>query len=103
MEAKDTVIKPEVRVGWDVDTLLNDQAEISFKAGMEEGRNFETHRILYRRGVGDGRREVVEWMLGNFSIMDSYDLLKTPVEPIVCFSLWISKNEWQDQLKEWGL
>ncbi len=108
MEAKDTVMKDVTPVGLlqnqnELDGLLREQAEISFKAGREEGFTLAKvtdpvllskteHEELNRRAKAflddvrlSGIKEVVEWIEWKG------------------FKHTVLDDVWQAQLKEWGI
>ena len=111
MEAKDTVMKvtktvmddyshtEKYEVGdmdnpitvkereWDLDRLLEAQAEISFKAGREEENTQAYHVGLYD-GLLRGRREVAEWL-------EEQNLTTSGL------IAHIKLLDWQAKLKEW--
>ncbi len=102
IEAKDTVMKgkqlDEFAVTWAIgdkdDVLLNEsvleaQAEISFKAGQEDViLESKMGTLTVSSLLNKGRREVVEWIKEN-----AYN--KSP--------MMIKTLEWQAKLKEWGI
>ena len=79
--------------------LLKTQAEISFKAGQKEGRK-EMFLAGDSNGYLRGIREVVEWVgkhaTESIAVKDSDTSQEMNIRAI-------SENEWQDELKEWGL
>lgn len=93
MEAKDTVIS-----ACRLCSSADNQAEISFKAGMEQGEDL----ILKNNNMADilhqarqeGIKEVAEWLKTRIEPSKSWD------EPDYCD---ISLDDLQAKLKEWGL
>ena len=97
MEAKDTVINRGKMVeGGHVESLLEAQAEISFKAGIEEAfsRYKESPEYILKLMSTklEGIREVVEWIKRN----DFYN----GTDPA---GICIENPLWQAKLKKWGL
>lgn len=82
MEAKDTVKDFNLVLLYyhkvDIDRFLKEQAELSYQAGIKEGR-----------------KEVVEFIVHKISI-------KTDDNGIF-ISGYIAGEKWQDKLKEWGI
>ena len=68
---------------WDVEGLLEHQAEISFKAGV---------------------KEVVDWAGENFYISPDNTVVEaTRGIFLKVISAWVSQDGWQAKLKEWGV
>lgn len=100
MEAKDTVIQipdnslvPIGLISFKMQTeMLEKQAEISFKAGYEEG--WKQRRLveqpLFDDGEKAGIRKVVDWVKTH-----GY----RTYEEEIC----LPPDDWQKQLKEWGI
>jgi hypothetical protein len=105
MEAKDTVMSTDkigklgrveydsnclmVMRGLNIKTVVEEQAEISFKAGYHQREidpldKEDRCEKCYEQGI----KEVVEWLEANF-------------EPTVPMSL--DYRKWQTKLKEWGM
>ncbi|GAF82220.1 unnamed protein product [marine sediment metagenome] len=107
MEAKDTVLTETQRIdielrvglpiGWSADRLINevcqDQAEISFKAGVDEGAKggIERCAMTYNDGKLAGIKEVVEWINESFPY-------RMPVD-----GRYIDEGDYEKQLKVWGV
>ena len=94
MEAKDTVIKthnPQIlpEINQYQIALLHQQAEISFKAGQQNGLSLEMQGDAYCSGLMQGRKEVVEWV--ERALIVHPDNRKQFIK------------EWQAKLKEWGI
>ena len=91
MEAKDTVAENKA--------LVMRQAEISFRAGYEQGFDDcikSTHENDFSGGKRAGIKEVVEWIKRNRKEITSYweaDLVET----------YIPDDLWEAKLKEWGI
>jgi len=107
MEAKDTVMSKEQLDAIDlknaesnfIDALWDtarQQAEISFKAGFEEGRKViptnEVQGTIYLEGKQTGIREVVEWVEENAYPPAAYKDIRR-----------FRYDDWQAKLKEWGI
>ena len=98
MDWKDTVVKKRwmsKEVASSQTALLLEQAEISFKAGMEEESTQAYHVGLYD-GILRGRREVVDYFFYEVGI----------VALMGCSTMEECKSKlpgWQDKLKDWGL
>lgn len=95
MEAKDTVMDINARSGFNtIDNICAFQAEISFKAGIEEAfsRYKESPEYLLNlmKAKQDGRKEVVDWVETN-----SHNIfgILLPSEH--------KKDVWQAQVKKW--
>ena len=85
MSWEDTVLKRTEEDSSQWEKRL-DQAEVSYKAGYEEGVDAEGWCDGYQKGM----RGVVEWVEAN-GIKDKSGNVHVP------------KSEWQAKLKEWGL
>jgi hypothetical protein len=102
MEAKDTVINRGKMVdGGHVESLLREQAEVSFKAGYEAGwqgeRNFILHKSDSRdfgAGIYAGRKEVVNWVYAHAN--------GSRIQKITTF-IPISEIDFEVAQKEWGI
>ncbi len=117
MEAKDTImtdielekvlensIVPQVMTGFGHPKrhsprklIAEAQAEISFKAGLEEGRKvcptIEVQGTIYRCGKQSGIKEVVNWIKLHWISKSSHG------EGTYEFLI----SEWQSKLKSWGI
>ena len=86
--------------------VAREQAEISFKAGIEEAQNRlrsqEVLRItkeaLAEQGL-DGIKEVVEW-ISEHSQLEQCD---PDVMQYFTTYRWVDEYGWQSKLKEWGI
>jgi len=82
---------------WDLDRLLQSQAKISFKAGMEYG-NQKSYEIGVEEGkvigIAEGIKEVVS-KIGEFCYIWHDENNKAHIS--------IDMKLWKDQLKEWGM
>ncbi|KKL51639.1 hypothetical protein LCGC14_2293520 [marine sediment metagenome] len=99
MDWKDTVMARRIYEGDNTYEERAKQAEISFKAGMEEESTQAYHAGLHD-GILRGRREVVEWVkycpqCGSYIPKNLNDT--RTLECRIC--------DWsgQDKLKDWGL
>ena len=110
MEAKDTVMSPQeiskVRRQWasgqivggsPENDLIKAQAEISFKVGKTAG--VAESLISSLKAIGASRKagikEVMDWIKGNHVLGVGDDGLY--------WQCYISEQEWEAKLKEWGL
>ena len=109
MEAKDTVIHADGCttnlgvIGATCNCGAEHQAEISFKAGIEEGYKRGLFMKpnpdgVYENGKRDGIKEVVEW------IDREYRSNTIEYNPYInTLFLQIGYFKWQAKLKEWGI
>jgi len=88
---------------------LEAQAEISFKAGQKQVRDFEFNPdyLDFQRGVAEGRKlgrqagikEVVEWILAHSQL----ERCDPDVMAYFTDYLAVDYPDWQAKLKEWGI
>ncbi len=71
------------------------QAELSFKAGQQNGLSLEMQGEAYCQGVLVGMKEVVELL--------HYDIRRQIDKDGETVIFRLPAEEWQAQLKEWGL
>jgi len=100
MEAKDTVMSSQVSFKTR-ESMLERQAEISFKAGKEEGLRWieEAKEISFVSGkswgIWEGRKagikEVAEWVKNYEHIRENLTWVTIP------------HYDWQAQLEKWGV
>ena len=117
MEAKETVISREkrreifnsqVRTGVEFEVaLLEAQAEISFKMGMEEEASGGCNSISYLEGYQEGEKagikEVVDWIGKGQTAASIYDGQISAYDTKYDNIFIIDLGDWQAQLKEWGI
>ena len=97
MEANDTVINRGKMVdGGHVESLLREQAEVSFEAGYEAGWQGSDSRDFWA-GIYAGRKEVVNWMFSAMAFTNSENL------PPNILRVDFKYDEWQSKLNEWGI
>jgi len=115
MEAKDTVM-----MDCEIQTILSDvlnvkkgsestlrrelckaQAEISFKAGMEEEIKGGTNAISYLTGLQDGEKKGMQKVVDFINSCYSFPI--RPADGIQYWDTWIPREDWQAFLKENGL
>ena len=97
VEAKDTVLKikwASKEIQRDQDRVLLKQAEVSFKAGYEQGEkdslDAEGWCDGFDKGKKAGIKEVVKWINKTFT-------------NTITKNQMTATNTWQTKLKEWGI
>ncbi len=101
MEAKDTVINlgktDNESLKIMMEKILLHQAELAFKAGMEEEAKGGTNSLSYLKGVEDGerrgRKEVAKWIEAN---------RETPLGKDA-YGYYIWEGSLHSKKEEWGL
>ena len=79
--------------------LVNEQAELSFKAGYEQVWKDGVIQEVFNEGKKVGRKEAVDWVYKNAGLgAKTIEELNKGYQFIP-----IRRDKWQAKLKEWGI